>query len=267
MSSFVLDREEIKAGIKPEIMDFLFGSNYDELSEIAADLVKEGRSEARYLPAVRLIVGSALRVLELPEVAGRLPQEIAARRNAALHAAECATNLALATDTLTQYYVDNPFLMNLTVKSGEEGALRNKEYLLSLGQSPFFDVAGVSGAALNLIRERDVSGSPPDIIARSTGLLAISGVYKGDSDVAVDYLGLPYASTEHLGLQEGIDGPEVDFTAEAKDFLGNLHVQGRGCPAGKVTEQGADHSLLEEYWRKLVYYLVPENATAEWQSG
>jgi hypothetical protein len=264
MSGFEITASEAKEGIKPEIMDFLFGPNFDEISRNSADLVRSGSPEALYVPAVKLIVGATLNVLSLPDVAERLPQEVAARRSAALYAAEYATNLALTVDAFSHYYAKNSDLNNLAVRKGDALAIRDKTYLLSLGQAPFYDVSIVSGGAHRVIQENNISETPSDVIARSTGLLAISGVYKGHSRKAVNYLGNPYARSEHLALEGQENDPNVGFTPLANEFLRGLHEKGRGCPAGKIPSGASEGTLLEEYWGKIVTYLVPPDATTDW---
>jgi len=261
---FEFTRLELKAGIEPPLLSLLFSDAYDTVAQGAADVVEAGRSEAFYAPAVKVIIDSTLSTVTQPGIQERLPREVGLRRNIALNCAEYATGVAILLDAFRRYYGANPRLLGLGICDVDFEELRSQDYLESLGKAPIFDAAVASGGALRALQasSETFTETPAEVIARSSGLLAVSGIYKGHSRRAMNFLGLPYARSEHYVIQDGEKGPEVTFTRNAKAFLASLREEGRGCPAGKIespTQVGG--TLLEEYWGRMVRYLIPQNAT------
>jgi len=262
--SFQLSTEEATIGLKPPIVDLLASELYENVSRQSAELIANGSPEAMFSPFVKVILDSALNTLTLPTVQERLPKEVVERRTIGAYCAQYATNLLLHFDLPTKYFGSHYALFPLLLLPNSAKNLRNKEYLTNLGSAPFSDVSIVAGGALRAIRSQtELTESPANVIAGSRGLLAVSGVYKGNVQEAVRYLGIPYATADHFMLYDDPKGLRVGFVDETKSFLQNLYVPGRGCPAGKMRADNGEQSMLSEYWERLVDYLIPADATTD----
>lgn len=265
MGDFKFTPDEYKAGLKPALMELVTPGSDSSLSQQTAALVESGRPEAFYAPAVRVVLDAALNTVTQPSVTARLPREVEIRRNIAIHCATYAVNLAQYSNLFPQYYRNNQELMAVASDNPSIDDLEDNEYLTSIGEAPFFDAAIACGGALRILQANDnkVNEEPAAVIARSTGLLAISGIYKGNSPKAVEFLGAPYADPQHMEVRDGEEGIKVHFTDTATTHLRSLSQPNRGCPAAKLDAENAHVSLLEQYWKRMAHYLVPPDASVD----
>jgi len=264
-----LSQDEIRAGILPETEAFIGQSDdYAAISANVRELVENGRHEALYVPAVKYIVDATLGIVTQPQVEPRLPKSVTARSQAAIHFAKYVVDVGLKGGIFMHFYAHNPDLRDAPMGEGEIVHLTDPDdetgYLASIGAAPFYDTAIVSGGAFNFLEEQHITEPAADVIKRSLGLLAISGVYKGLSKVAFDYLGSPYAATEHFRLVPGTEETKLAFNEETGAMLRRLQVSDRGCPSGRIASpEKPDTTVLQQAWHRLVDYLVPSDATAE----
>jgi hypothetical protein len=264
-----LSKEEIKAGMLPETSAFMGQSeNYTAMTGIVRELVESGHDEALYIPAVKFIVDATLGIITQPQVEARLPNSVTARGQTAIHFANYVVDVGLRSGMFMHFYTHNPDLRDIPLPKGESTHLSNPDdetkYLASIGGAPFYDTALVSGGSLNFLKQQHIAEPAADVIKRSSGLLAISGVYKGLSRVAFDYLGSPYASPEHFRLVPRVDKTKLAFSEEASAMLQRLQVRDRGCPSARIASSEVPNStVLQDAWHRLVDYLVPADATAD----
>lgn len=264
-----LTRQEIQNGMIPATEAFMGqAEEYTAITPRVRELVEDGRHTALYLPVVKYIVNATLDMLTQPVVEERAPSEIGIRGAAASHYAKIAVNVGLNSGMFLHFYRHNADLRDapaLRDRLHLLGGSLYSDYLEGLGAAPFFDSSLVSGGAFKFLRQHAVTEDPASVIGRSAGLLAISGVDKDEdnADAVFDYLGVPYAATEHFRFAPDTEDTEVAFTEETNSFLASRHVAGGGCPSGKVVSpEKTDLSLLEDYWNRIVGYMVPRHATA-----
>ncbi|HSW37312.1 MAG TPA: hypothetical protein VLG37_03005 [Candidatus Saccharimonadales bacterium] len=258
----IIPPEAVQLGSLTAVNNFLSPENRGVI-EGTAWLVRSGKEDAFFIPAVRFLVDATLRVVTLPDVEAQLEREVFARQAVASKVAQEFADLAAKSRLFLNVYNGIPILGSLNIPDPKFLGLINPKYLGTLGGAPFFDARLVGGGALRVLREHGITEGHGDAIVASRGLLAIAGVYKGFAERSTDYLGLPYVDDVHLRLEEG-EEPRVDFTDPAKDFLRSLRPAGRGCPAGGIVVKDAPKtSLLENYWERIVRFLVPPDATAE----
>lgn len=264
-----LSQDEMRTGILPETEAFIGQSDdYAAISANVRELVENGHHEALYVPAVKYIVDATLGIVTQPQVEPRLPKSVTARSQVAIHFANYVVDVGLNGGIFMHFYTHNSDLRDAPMGEGEIVHLTDPNdetgYLASIGGAPFYDAALVSGGALNFLREQHMTESAADVIKRSSGLLAISGVYKGLSTVAFDYLGPPYASTEHFRVVPDTEETKLAFSEETATMLRRLQVSDRGCPSGRIASpEKPDTTILQDAWHRLVDYLVPPGATAE----
>lgn len=242
--------------------------DYTAISASVRELVDSGHGEALYVPAVKYIVDATLGIVTQPQIEPRLPKSVTARSQVAIHFAKYVVDVGLRGGIFMHFYTHNPDLRDAPMGEGEIVHLSDPDdetgYLASIGGAPFYDTGLVSGGALNFLKEQHVAESPADVIKRSSGLLAISGVYKGLSSVAFDYLGLPYALPKHFRLVPDTEETKLAFSEETAALLRKLQVSDRGCPSGRIASpEKPDTTILQHSWHRLVDYLVPPGATAE----
>ncbi|HSW37316.1 MAG TPA: hypothetical protein VLG37_03025 [Candidatus Saccharimonadales bacterium] len=264
-----LTGRELRVGIDPAL-EFLTGEDGTSLMEETRVLVRGGNYHALAVPSVRFIVDATLGILTQPGVEDRLSREVVNRASIASSIVEYVTSVGCEV---------NIFKVACLKVLGREADLEwlfdtgnidllklfNEEKVLnSLGRAPFFDVGWVSGGAVRVLRNEGLTGSLSPLIVRSTGLLAISGVHKTNTEGVSEYLGLPYVQKKHLELAGEGENTKIRFTEPVRDFLKRQEVDGRGCPAARVHVPGQpERTVLEEYWSRIVNYLVPPDATAE----
>jgi hypothetical protein len=261
---FSVTNQQLKDGYIPAFLEFTAVRPYQELSERTRELILRGHGNALYVPVVRMLIEASLGVVTQPGVEPTLPREVATRSRIAAHYAEQAANFGTDRELFQGFYELNPQFNGLRVSRGDKEALSDPKYLASLGGAPFFDVGVVSGGALKLLKERGVEENPADVIARSTGLLAIAGIHKGYTEELINFLGVPYANVDYLEISKTSEGVKVKFNDVAKSALEKCRVLGRGCPASRIPSADATKkSLLHEYWESIVHYLVPADATVD----
>lgn len=259
--AFELTREEIKSGIGPVLQSFLGQEDYADMSLATRALVDRGFTHALYVPAVRYIVDATLSMLTQPSVEPRLPREVIDRAHIAAHFAQQATNVAVRMQAFAYFYGKNPNFNDLTISKGDLKALMTSDYLETLGAAPFFDVATLGGGVVRAMRERAQGSDITSAIVAGKGLLMMAGFYKGFTREVHAFLGMPYAEARHFEIGEGTV-PDINFSSATKAVLKQYVVPDRGCPAAMLPSAESGHSLLHEYWSKLVHYLIPEDATA-----
>lgn len=264
-----LSTDEIKAGMIPSTEAFMGQSAaYTAISAEARTLVDAGRAEALYVPAVQYVVDAALNIVTQPKIEPKLPKSVTGRSQVAIHFAQLVVSVGLESGTFSHFYAHNPALWDAPMGEGEMVHLTHPQdktgYLASIGAAPFYDAGVVSGGALNFLREQGVADPPAEVIKRSTGLLALAGVYKSLSKVAFEYLGLPYAATTHYRLVRDAPETTLAFSEETATMLSRFRIGNRGCPSGGIdAPEQPGTSMLQYAWHRLVDYLVPEDATAE----
>lgn len=263
-----LSPQEIKAGLTPAVDAFLRQTDeYAEITPLVRELIDRGRHKALYVPAVKFILSATIDMLSQPAVEERMSKEIGARSIMASHFSKFPVHVGLNSGIFAHFYSNNPDLKDSKLLADRSHLLSDPEYaeyLEGLGSAPFFDSSIASGGAFKFLKEQGVNEDLAGVIERSTGLLAVAGVDKDNADAAFDRLGVPYARTEIIRFDPDADETEVTFTDETIAFLSSLHVKGGGCPSGRVMIPGNPNiSLLEDYWPRMVRFLVPPNATAD----
>jgi hypothetical protein len=258
-----ISNEAVRNGIGVALAAFESPSG-EEIADTVAELVGNGNTEAYFVPAVRFLIDSTLQIVSEPEVKDALSNEVLDREFVASRLAEHVAKIATDNHVFSFLYKHSPTLSSISVPVVELDNLRNGEYLGSLGAAPFFDTRFVVGGAFRMLKAREIE-DPKEVISRSSGLLVIAGVYKDPEigKVVHSYLGLPYAKSEHYVLIDKEEGMEVAFADQAQLILETLHVEGRGCPAGKIkSPDNSPNRLLSDYWGKIVDFLIPAEATA-----
>jgi hypothetical protein len=256
-----LSSDELKAGITPALREFLsHEGDYPSISESARSLIGRGSYQAVYVPAVKFLVDATLDILNQPQVAARLPQEVMLRQAIASHEAGHIARIVATPGLFTQFYATDEYLRHVRLKVEDVDTVNKPDYLASLGAAPFFDTRVVAGGALKFIRETGIDEEPSKVIGRSLGLLAVAGIHKEQTDRAMNVLGLPYADSFNFVGKSG--GQEIKFSRIAFENLKRSYEPGRGCPAGRIALAGASNSnLLQQYWSRIVDYLIPADAT------
>jgi hypothetical protein len=260
---YEIPTEALRAGMTDPLAALLMGtSEYGAIAARTRELFDRGRQDALYVPAVKFILDSTLGTLEQPGVEPHLPREIADRSEQAMSVAENVTNFALEQGLLATYYGHNAFFSDLLSVAND---LTEPGFMNELGAYVFPDVQVASGGALKVLQQRGIQATPAEVISRSDSLLLVAGIGRARGEEASEFIGWPYADPEHLEPIEGASGIEVAFTEEAQERLRRL--RGRGCPAGEVPVPSDPlHSLLDQYWGRIVRYLVPDDATANRQA-
>jgi len=256
-----LSERELRQAIEPYAEEFIRrDSDDDALSESSHQLVNKGIEAAAHIPAVKFIVDTTLRLVNRPEIESTLPKEVYERQAVASIAAERIASTALESGYITAYYVTNPYLdSDVGLHSGI-----GKKYLGILGGAPFADTRVVAGGAFKLLTQASwLEDDPIEIIKRSRGLLVVSQIDKQKAKLAEQFLGVPYAEGVHFMGKKGEMGLELTFTDSTREAI-RLLFRGSGCPAGRIALAGANGStLLQQYWEKIVDYLLPADATTE----
>jgi len=255
-----ISKQALQEGLGYAIEQFA-GDEGREINDQSARLAMHGDVQAFYAPAVRLTIDATLRVMRNPEVASRLSPEIAARRSSSTFVAEHFATRCTEGGIYAALYGGTPLATAAeTLSLNDVESLLYPTYMVSLASAPFYDVQKVSGGAHNVLRKAGIPAAERTaIIARSTGLLAISGVSKAYGDTADRYLQWPYVHQRHLELHNG-KAATVSFTKTAQQRLHNWSLPDGGCPAGRMNTGGK--MLLQNYWEQMVELLVPEDATA-----
>ncbi|HSW37317.1 MAG TPA: hypothetical protein VLG37_03030 [Candidatus Saccharimonadales bacterium] len=260
---FRLSDEEINTGLSSARQDFTGLAGYDAVCLGARNSAEQGYPKAIYVPAVKFIVRAVLDTLAQPDVEARLPRELWERSEMASQFAYHVADLGVAADDFLNFYVFDSIMLRGSIYQRDIRGVVDAEYLGSLGASPFCDVMQVAGGSFNLLRNEGVSEDSAQVIARSTGLLAISGTNKKYSPEAAEYLGQPYADPSHFELKATEEGTKVGFTPSTLEHLRRFQRPNGGCPAGRIAGESAGRTLLEEYWDRIVHYLMPPDATVQ----
>jgi hypothetical protein len=251
----------LRAGVGVGVDNFLSPEGI-EIANRSNELASGGDVQAFFVPVVRLIVDAALKILNNPEVSPQLPLEIVSRQITVTHITNHITKLLVDKELFSKLYAASPLGDSPTMLEEVEN-LANTPYLSTLAGAPFSDARQVCGGALRFLEQPAAEARLT--VARSRGLLAVSGIYKGYQDQAYKFLGSPYVDERHLELRSNEDGSNerVVFTRKTQQQLAAWSPAGRGCPASRIQDpsSSAPSTLLENYWLQLVDYLVPLDAT------
>jgi hypothetical protein len=254
-----ISREDIKAGVQAGFAS-MNSPEGEAIITSAAELTRAGDAQAFFVPAVRLAIDCTLNVLEQPHIRNRLSPEIADRQTSASAIAGHFGTIFTKTGLITSLYSQHPQLRDLPVKDDDYESLGYTPYVESLGATPFYDARKVCGGALRLLQRNDIE-NPAAVIARSRNLLAITGIHKAFQLDAHEFLGDPYVFQRNLRLVTDETSHRVTFSQHAQRQLSRYMIEGRGCPAGRITPSDSAITLLESYWQRFVTFLVPPNAT------
>lgn len=258
MTERVLDltAEQLKTEIKPYADEFIVhGDNYDALSRDSRELAYKGAEAAIHVPAVKFIVDTTLKLLTRPEFDDDLPLEVYERQGIASMTAERIAEIAVEEGYFAAYYATDTYL------SPETGlpTVTSARYLGVLGGAPFADTRIVAGGALKLLKMGNIK-QPAEVIKWSRDLSSVSMIDKGKAKLVEQFLGTPYANIDHFKGRKTEKGLELAFTESTREALKLL--RGIGCPAGRIALAGAGGpTLLQEYWCRIVDYLLPVDAT------
>lgn len=255
----VITPSELQTGMSV-VADFIAGGMYDDIDRQAAEVANEGAPYVIYAPAVKAMLDASLEILAVPSVEERLPREVMRRQNVAVAVAGYVSGVIIQAQGFYDHYGRDPELLGL-MDASDLLSLNDQTYMQSIGQAPFSDVASACGGGVLALQERGITEPAPAVLARSKGLLAIAGIYKGYAEKASDMLGQPYIDPKHMEVIETESGTALRFTPATTEALRKFYVSGRGCPAARLASKEQAETLLSEYWRKIVHFLLPEGAT------
>ena len=261
MAGDILFSDELIRVSAADAADSFFDEAGVEIVAASAELATRGDTQAFFVPAVRLMLDTSLGARTSPVTEQQLPLEICSRRQIATRLAGNISDI-FSRGRIEELYRHHPLLGRLPVGDDAYRSLSDHNYMKSLVQAPLSDTSAVSGGALRLLQREGFETTPAEVIRRSSGLLAVSGIHKAHHHKAEKFLGDPY-TRRHLLLVEGEKGKErVNFTQNARNILGTFYVEGRGCPAGRIENPSTGNNLLTGYWTQIVDFMVPEGATA-----
>jgi hypothetical protein len=259
----LLSSEELGAAIAPAVETFVSrGEDYDAISEASSHLSEKGYPAAGHTPAVKFLVDATLGIVTDSDNEQRLPKEVYMRQTVASVLAQRIAELARREGVFTAYYSSDH---NFDTQQIIDLITTDEKYLGALGGAPFADVRQVAGGAYKFLkRAKSLTESPQDIIKRSSDLLVVSGIDKAKAQLAENYLGLLYADLSHFWLKQRNGQSEVVFGNSSREVIKMFHKRGGGCPAGRIALAGAGKpTLLQDYWGRIVDYLLPDDATTE----
>jgi hypothetical protein len=251
---------------------------YKPYAEACAE--EAGHNNAELGFATRFLIDATIRVLTMPSVKEAMPDELVDRGTAASIAARMITRRATRSNGLQGLYTTQPVLHGLlgTVPHLTR-RLGDPDYVGTLGAAVPADVSQVLGGAIKALREHPeagegftIVGAKPSLLA-SRGLLQVSRIVK-DKELAtkcIAGLGVPYVDTRHLYVASADDDVwPVRFTSDARSFIEQYHLPGRGCPArrfpaapvrgGSSSEFSSD---LEKSYADMVHLLVTDTTRVE----
>jgi hypothetical protein len=263
MQLFSISGAEFGGGMQPVIDRFLDDESYRELGERSLESVRAGKGPAFLVPAVKFLLDATHGILAQPSVQERLPREIASRMDIARNLAHNVVKAAVDRDVLTDFYLKRKPFASLKITGGALVILVHPKPLTSLTQSPFNDACMAAGGGFKLLEQDGESANATKILTRSTGLLALSGIDKSNTETVTATLGFPYMDVGYLERRQRDGDTEVLFTPQTHAFLRAHSSSGSGCPAGLIeAPDTVGGTVLEAGWADLVEYLVPPGATA-----
>jgi len=252
-------------------LDFIgVGPEYINLSAQARAMYDAGREDALYMMAVKFTLDVTLDTLALPGIAKHLATEVAHRADQARRTAHTVVQLAIENDVFALAYGNNPYTADVPAIP-EDLTDDEASVLLDLPTTIFPDVQVPVGGALRVLKHGGVNSNPAAAISRSPSLRLVAGIHRDPDNAAAasEFLGWPYAYEDLYELQVSPTGPTPAFTQEAQDRLRQFFVPGGGCPARGVTAIDSwdpQRRLLDQYWEQTVGFLVPPEATADYEN-
>jgi hypothetical protein len=259
--SFGVSNSEFSAAFDPAAELFLTPAFTNEIAEQSWAAQINGKDGAYLVPAVDFAIGVGLNVCRLPTVQERMSNEVFHRADAAAFIATLAVDKAVRKNLFIDAYRKSPWLSKYDPRSIPE--LRDANFLRTLGEPPFMDVAIVAGGALRAIQKRGITEGEQDIIAASSSLEIIAYPHTRFMPGVTSHFGRPYAHIRHYSINTDVSPPTVDLTREAKATVRANTSNESGCAAMKIRLENGD-TLFTQRYQEILRYLLAGRAVASY---
>lgn len=261
-----ITKEQIETGIEAALDIHADHSRDGALyASVHEQVVAQNDQAAFYVPAGKFALDATLSMLEIPAIRDNLSNEIALRSATATDIAQYHVGLnVVLSELLVDLYLNDPTLSKIDITPPQIAHLKNLSFIALLSAAPISDSGSVAGGALLQLQESGYETSDArETIQRSKGLLSVTGIPMSFVPETLNPLGIPYIKPSYFELTED-DPLRLSFTDEAQEKLARFKTAQSGCPAGRITIRSAfGNTILEEYWSKIIEYLVPDTATTE----